>query len=258
MISASIKPATGRKRWQTLFGRRPKILALFSYRFDAHLVPDLIANIDPIVDGWIAFDDRAATGLFSSEVARRRALLEAAKENGADWILGVDPDERFEVGASEGIRPLVRVAGRVAWGFDFREMYTPDSYRVDGIWGRKKRFCLFSMFDPAERYDTGVHDLWYPRNAGFREKFCGLNLYHLKMIDPARRTARARLYKTLDPENRLQPIGYDYLADEAGAKFETIAPNRHYHPPHVDDGGLWMLDQSSAKAEPEQEIGPPS
>jgi hypothetical protein len=30
------------------------------HRYDAHLVPDLIANIDPIVDGWIALNDRQA------------------------------------------------------------------------------------------------------------------------------------------------------------------------------------------------------
>ncbi|MHB9448567.1 hypothetical protein ACYG9R_17570 [Mesorhizobium sp. RSR565B] len=41
-------------------------------------------------------------------------------------------------------------------------------------------------------------------------------------------------------------MGYDYLADEAGAVFEQIPPGRDYHPPHVDDGGLWMAVPAGA------------
>ncbi|MRX37184.1 hypothetical protein GJR93_29645 [Aminobacter sp. MDW-2] len=68
----------------------------------------------------------------------------------------------------------------------------------------------------------------------------GLNLYHLKMIDPARRSARRDLL--LDPHRRDQAIGCDYLADETGVRLETIPADRSYHPPHLDDGGLWMFD----------------
>jgi hypothetical protein len=62
------------------------------------------------------------------------------------------------------------------------------------------------------------------------------------MLTPERRQARSRLYKLLDPENRFQPIGYDYLADDLGATFETIPPGREYLPPHEEDGGLWCAD----------------
>jgi hypothetical protein len=242
MIVINIKPKPKQTDWRNFFRRKQKVLALFSFRFDAHLVPDLIANIDPIVDGWIAFDDRNATGVFSSEVGRRRALLQAAKENGADWVLAVDPDERFEIDTATRISALTRASGKVAWGFNFRELYSPTAYRIDGVWGEKKRFCLFRMFDPSERSDTGLHDTWYPQNSGFKEKYSGLNLYHLKMISPARRAARSGLYEFLDPDHRDQPMGYDYLADEAGARFETIPPKRGYKPQHIDDDGLWMFN----------------
>ena len=76
MISRHIKPARWRRtRWGAT---RKRLLAVFSYRYDAQLVPGLLANIDPVVDGWIAFDDRAASGVFSSEPARRRAFLASA------------------------------------------------------------------------------------------------------------------------------------------------------------------------------------
>lgn len=222
--------------------RRPQIFAVFSYRFDAHLVPDLLANIEPMVDGWIAYDDRAAGEVFSSEVGRRRMLLREARRAGADWILAVDPDERFEVGTQAQIRRLTAEAGRVAWGFRFREMYTPTKYRIDGIWGKKIRYCLFSMYDPAELSDTGLHGLWFPKGGKFQQKHCDLDLYHLKMIDPKRRLARQELYKFIDPSRSFQSIGYDYLAQEEGAIFETIPKDRSYSPAHFDDGGLWMYD----------------
>ncbi len=252
MIVTNIKTAPKSPIWRNLFRRRQKVLALFSYRFDAHLIPDLIANIEPIVDGWIAFDDRTASGVFSSQIDRRRALLQAARENDVDWVLAVDPDERFELATAAMIASLTRTSGRVAWGFDFREMYTPDQYRVDGVWGKKKRFSLFRMFDSSVSAEAGVHDNWYPRAAGYKEKDCGLNLYHLKMISPARRAARSDLYKLLDPDRREQAIGYDYLADDAGARFEAIPNHRRYNPPHAEDNGLWMYDLGQAASEARQ------
>jgi hypothetical protein len=67
-----------------------------------------------------------------------------------------------------------------------------------------------------------------------------INIYHLKMIAPVRRLGRRDLYKHLDPENRFQSMGYDYLADEHGMTLEEIPEHRQYSPVHVDDGGLWM------------------
>ncbi|MDX8451038.1 hypothetical protein, partial [Mesorhizobium captivum] len=58
------------------------------------------------------------------------------------------------------------------------------------------------------------------------------------------RAARRDLYNLLDPDRRLQQVGYDYLADETGAVLEAIPPGRDYFPAHTDDGGLWMADLS--------------
>ena len=60
------------------------------------------------------------------------------------------------------------------------------------------------------------------------------------MITQERRQARADLYNHLDPDGSMQKIGYDYLADETGAVLEKIPPGREFHPPHEEDGGLWM------------------
>src|SRR5258708_2141169 len=68
---------TRRGRWRLFdrLSRRPRLVAVFSFRYDAHLVPDLIANIEPIVDAWIAYDDRGSSEVFSSELERHRRLI---------------------------------------------------------------------------------------------------------------------------------------------------------------------------------------
>jgi hypothetical protein len=245
MITSHMKP----RRWRRgrLFWTRHKTIAVFSYRYDAHLVPDLISNLDPIVDGWIALDDRQAKDIFSNEPRRRGLLLELARDAAADWILAVDPDERLECGAAHRIGQLTSSARRIAWGFRFREMYSSCDYRVDGIWGMKIQHRLFPAYDPARYRSKDLHGLWYPSDLGFKEKDSGLNLYHLKMIEPKRRSGRQALYRYLDPEHEMQAIGYDYLADETNARFETIAPGRGYQPHHVDDGEMWMADLAATQ-----------
>src|SRR5271163_141546 len=92
---------------------RPTVLAVFSYRYDSSFVPDLLANIESAVDGWIAFDDRKASVLFSHEPRRRRVLIERARELGATWVLAIDPDERLECGAMTRIRGLTAERQRI-------------------------------------------------------------------------------------------------------------------------------------------------
>jgi len=243
MITVEMKPPR-RRRGRWLWSRR-RIVAVFSYRYDAHLVPGLIANLAPIVDGWIAYDDRGSDEIFSSEPARRRALLGAALEAGADWILAMDPDERLENAVADRIDQLTSRSRPTAWGFRTLEMYTPDSYRVDGPWGKKMQHRLFRAYHPDRYRSADLHDVWVPEHLCYRLRDSGLNLYHLKMIEPKRRLARRDLYNHLDPDRRHQDIGYDYLADESGLVLETIPPGRNYLPLHTDDGGLWMPDVSA-------------
>ena len=242
MITVEMKPPR-RRRGRWLWSRQ-RIVAIFSYRYDAHLVPDLLANLDPIVDGWIAYDDRAADDIFSSEPRRRRALIGAAHEAGADWVLAMDPDERMENAVAGRIGQLIDGSRRIAWGFHCREMYTAANYRIDGPWGRKMQHRLFRAYHPDRFRSIDLHGAWFPEDLGLKLRDSGLNLYHLKMIEPKRRAARRDLYNHLDPDRRLQQIGYDYLADESGAVLEAIPAGRDYLPAHTDDGGLWMADVS--------------
>ena len=238
MIEIFLKP--GISPGGGVIGRRPGVLAIFSFRYDSHLVPDLIANIEPLVDGWISYDDRSSAELFSNEPARRRALVEKALQLHARWILPVDPDERFERALVDRMPELTSASEPRAYAFDLREMFAPDRYRTDGIWGTKKQTRLLSLHERMNLDLSSLHSRWHDLYGGYRIVNTGLNLYHLKMITRARREARRDLYKELDSSASYQGIGYDYLADDDGAMLERIPPGRDYHPPHHDDGGLWM------------------
>lgn len=230
-----------------LLRRRPRLLACFSYRYDAHLVPALLENIAPLVEGWVAFDDRGRDGLFTSEPARRRLLLERARALGAGWVLAVDPDERFESGVAAGMARLLRAEGPVVWTFRLRELYAADRYRVDGVWGEKRAGRLFPLREGQRFSEAALHAPWHATQPPPLYRHSDFNLYHLKMILPERRRARRDLYNHLDAERRFQALGYDYLAEEAGAALEEIPPGRGYSPPHHEDGGLWMAPVTKAE-----------
>ncbi|MBX9747776.1 MAG: hypothetical protein K2X34_12795 [Hyphomonadaceae bacterium] len=223
-------------------GGAANIVGVFSFRYDAHLVPAMLASIEPMVDGWVCFDDRAGEGVFSNEVRRRRLLLEAARDIGARWALAIDPDERYEAALAAAIPALTAESGPCCYTFALREMYGENIYRVDGVWGQKRQARLLSLQHGLSEPFDQLHLPWSYFVPGHRLIDTDFNLYHLKMITRERRQARAALYNFLDPERRMQALGYDYLADDADAAFEAIAEGRAYHPPHNEDGGLWMPD----------------
>ncbi len=217
-----------------------RVIAIFSYRYDAHLVPALIENISPFVHGYASFDDRLGAGMLTSEPDRRNALNRAAADMGADWVLAVDPDERFEDALADHMPRLTRPEnGKNLWLFNLREMFTPNSWRDDGLWGTKVQVRLYPVAATHRPITAPLHGPWINPGPGFKPKATGLNFYHLRHVSPARTQLRRDLYAAADPERARQSVGYDYLADMRGCALNPIPPGRAYSPAHVDDGGLW-------------------
>jgi len=208
-----------------------KIVAVASYRFDGDYVDDLKANVHGLADQVILRHDPDGA-LLRDEGRYRREMIESARQAGADWALVVDPDERFERRAVRRLRALaVQHAGeKVLFEVAFRELYTPRHYRVDGVWATKTRVVLFPLFDDNLYSDARLHTPRQPLNPEYRLIRTGLNLYHLKHIEPALRTHRKQLYNKLDPELRYNSVGYDYLDDETGMQLERIGWRRGYRP----------------------------
>ncbi|MEQ1752578.1 MAG: hypothetical protein ABL973_00430 [Micropepsaceae bacterium] len=240
MLSIHAKPDLVERR-----RKGPVIFAVFSYRYDAHLVPGMLQNISPMVDGWVAYDDRNSRDIFSDEPHRRQLLVSAARDAGADWILAIDPDERFERRLASAIRPMTAGNEYVAFSFPIRELYAPHAYRVDGIWGRKAQTRLLRVPPAIEKSPMFLHSPWHAISPGIEVRVAEFNIYHLKMITPERRRARRDLYNHLDPKGTQQAIGYDYLADETGLELENIPVHKFYDPPYEEDNGLWMPDMAA-------------
>jgi hypothetical protein len=208
----------------------PRLIALFSYRFDAALVPDLLSNLTGIADAIIYHDDRHNHAPWYNEGEVRGSLIARARDLGAEWALGIDPDERLEVSSAIVIREVLNHRDKAVYGFRLREMWHPDYYRIDGIWGRKRQYRLFPLLPNQEFQSLPVHSPWMPVRPCCDVLNLDLNIYHLKMIDPESRARRRDLYKSLDPERRIQGIGYDYLTDESGLILERIPAGREFIP----------------------------
>jgi Glycosyl transferase family 2 len=237
--------------------QRPRLLALVAYRDEERFLPGLLENLMPQVDGLIALDDGSCDG--STELLRdhplvvevlhvppgaqaeledgknHRALVEASWRHRPDWLLGIDADERVErdfraraeeeiARAEHGGHPGLWVPFRELWG-------APNRMRVDGIWGGKRKACLFRA-DRRHRFDDRrVHANWAPWPPARGDyPAADLRLYHLRMITPADRRARLERYHRIDPDRVWQPIGYDYLLDEEGIELQELEPGRDYVP----------------------------
>lgn len=221
------KGAQDQAKPQITVNKHPRLIAVYSFRHDADLVPDMLKNLD-FVDDAIGSDERGRTEPWYHEGQTKQTMIQRAIESGADWILGIDPDERFEKDAGSKIRRIIRTDRKVIFSFRFRELWTPTSFRSDGIWGKKERASLFPVKDGQTFHNLPIHSPWHPTNSDYRIRRTQINLYHLKMIRPQSRIDRRDLYKSLDPDQAMQSIGYDYLTDESGLELTEIGQRRFY------------------------------
>ncbi len=234
-----------------------RILALVPIRDEIENLPDLFANLEGQVDGVVALDDGSTDGsrefleghplvIELATVApgaqeemedgrNHLTLMNAAWKHGPDWFLGIDGDERVERDfrrRAEAEIDLAEAAGDGALWVPFLELWgSRDRFRADGTWGQKRKACLFKA-DPEARYGKQrVHSVWAPWPPPKGDyPTADLRLYHLKMIRPEDRQARADLYNRLDPDREFQAIGYDYLVDEEGIELRAVEPGRDFIP----------------------------
>jgi len=190
----------------------PRIIAAFAYRYEPDwLIDELRQNLS-WVDGFAELNDRDRTEPWGVNADRVKELMAIAQAMEPDWIFYTAPDERLEDRAADVLREVADRPG-TRYSFRLREMWRPDAYRVDGMWGRKRRARLFR---PGCLRDTRLLDL---------------NIYHLKMIEPANRAERQRVHSEHNRwDNKRR--GFRYMTSERGLRLERIPAGRGYSPPY--------------------------
>src|SRR5581483_10270292 len=160
----------------------PKIFALIAFRDEEQHLPGLFSHLRDYVDGFIAFNDCScdrsaeiagaepkmirllqrhvpgADHLF--EIENRQALLAAANENGAQWVLCCDADERFESRFLEALRGLVQTPPAPVLGLRLVAVW--ENFKQHRV-GNSHKFVLFPATDPHPYYAPGIlHQQWFP------------------------------------------------------------------------------------------------
>lgn len=242
---------------------RLRLLALIAFRNEMRFLPGWFENVTPHVDGVVALDDGSTDGSGDfvagqpgvlelvrvpprephvwDDAVNHRLVTEAALRHQPDWMIGLDADERLERELRSRAEAEIQRAdkkGYLAYTLLLRELWgSPSTYRVDGVWGSKRRARLFKNVPDLRFDERSLHGQWAPLNGnrivmGIDMGYPAADLifYHLRMIDAHDREARRDLYNRLDPERQFQQLGYDYLTDEAGLKLEELPPGREYEP----------------------------
>jgi glycosyltransferase involved in cell wall biosynthesis len=227
----------------------PKIFALIAFRDEEQHLPGMFSHLRDYVDGFVAFNDCSSDR--SAEIARaepkmihllqrhvpsadhqfeienRKALLAAAHENGAQWVLCCDADERYETRFLEGLRGIVQTPPAPVLGLRLVAVWENfTQHRV----GKARKFVLFPSTNPQPYYPSGIlHQQWYPpRLAAGPQVTLDYYIYHLGSITRADRMARYEKFNRIDPDRRQQPQGYENIIDETDLVLAPITPERAF------------------------------
>lgn len=192
-----------------------KLVAAFCHRYEPDwLVDQLIENL-AWVDDFAIVDTRGHADVWVPRAERMLLLQRQARRLKADWVLHLDPDERFENRAEKIIRKAISRPSFSRYAFPMRELWSPTEYRVDGIWGRKWRRRLYRL----------GHEPGAPVGK------LRATIYHLATAEPENRTIRRQVHTDHNSwDNRGR--GFDYLDDDTGLEVRPIPPNRGFSPPY--------------------------
>lgn len=234
------------------FKYRNSLAAIMCVKNEEYYLPTFLKHIQNYVDFIVAVDDGSTDNTYEilnsnpickevvklpnhisedwNEADNRKLVIDLAKKHGANWVLCCDPDERFEVNFLKNIRKIILKSKKLACHhINFRECWGKyDTYRIDGVWGKKEKGVLFPLLDKMDfDYNQNHHIPWYPKEIR-RHPHLNYNLYHLKMIKSSEREKRKNLYNSIDPNCLMQKIGYDYLTDKNGIELVKIPSEKNY------------------------------
>ncbi|CCO09051.1 glycosyltransferase [Desulforamulus hydrothermalis] len=144
---------------------------------------------------------------FNNEIVLRQQLWNMAVKAGAEWILILDADEKFEDKAVKEIPLLTLDPDIDVYYFRLYDMWDEQHYREDTYWQAHLTYRPFML-----RYKPGFPYKWLttPQHCGrfpvnikiFKGCANPLRIKHLGWMKPADRLLKYRRYMQLDPEGK--------------------------------------------------------
>jgi glycosyltransferase involved in cell wall biosynthesis len=257
---------------------RLKLFCLIAVRDEERYLPGFLHHIREHVDGIVALDDgstdrtaeilgrekrvvallREARGgpPHAHESANRHRLLVEAARLKARWVLCADADERLELGFLRRLRDEAKSGERTGQHIRCLKVVNlwnaPDLYRGDGLCGPRWAPRMFRIPDAFTARAAGMHQPWYPPELD-RAPTAHMDafLYHLRMIDRGERAARFAKFRSIDPDNTHQAIGYGHLIDETGLDLLPVLEARRYRDLAADGTPVEVFRDLTALAPPE-------
>lgn len=232
------------------YKKKPSIILIVQFHNEIERLPNFFTNVLPHVDGIIGLNDGSFDGSAEyflaqpkvlelihrpirkphvwDEPSNRQALIKASHQYRPEWILALDVDERLEIDFREKIERSIWIAnilGKSVISFRLLELWdNENNYRIDGIWGSKRRNRLFRWIPSHQVKNVAFHGSWlsvehHLKRGPFRSNH---RIYHLGNMTEALRIKRIEKYCRLDSNNEFQPIGYDYLNEKSGLRIRSI------------------------------------
>ena len=239
------------------------IIAVMCVRNEEYHLPTFLKHLRKYVDGFVVLDDGSTDNTLDilknepkmlkiikrpvtnkldwDEKGNRKKLLKEtykiSKDKDNTWVLCCDPDERFETRFLKRLRDLTNE--KKVYGVHFRELFgDKNHYRCDGIWNGKLKYIFFPLSKKMDFDSTYIyrhHIPWYYAEISNNLELLEYNLYHFKMLKSYDRLKRADLYNKLDPDKKMQPVGYDYLYDLNGIKLQKVKFKNRYDYKNIPD-----------------------
>ena len=240
----------------------PEIIAVLCVYNEALNIAGCLSHIEKYVDKIVILDDKSTDETikiakkcpkvikilqnrhktFWNERQNRQKILETAyrySKRKNPWVLCIDADERLETSFLQNLRKIAKEYqdNNSVIALRFRELWdSPSYYREDGVWDEKRKAIFFKLqSNMTFNYQQEHRIPWYYQELQGNEVLLDYNIYHLKMIKEVDRKNHADLYNRLDPEKKMQPIGYDYLTDTTNIKLKKIPKSKNYDASTIPD-----------------------
>ncbi len=164
-----------------------------------------------------------------NDAGNRITLLARGAAHGLPWCVWLDSDEVFEPCVNKQMM-IALIRDAVAAGcdlieFQLCEMWTNSAYRVDGIWGQKRKVRV--QRNPLMQESVHWRGNHLQRLHAIPMQ-CGdvyqsdIRILHYGMSTPELREARVKKHNLLDPNKIYQPQGYDYMLDTSGMVLKEL------------------------------------